>query len=67
MPENRLLLIIAASIFVGQVIITQFGGRVFSTVPLSLRDWVLIVLSTSVVLWIGEIWRTSRRRRGAGR
>jgi hypothetical protein len=31
-------LIIAASIFVEQVIITQFGGRVFSTVPLSLRD-----------------------------
>jgi Ca2+-transporting ATPase len=61
--ENTLFLIIAASIFVGQVIITQFGGRVFSTVPLSLRDWILIVVGTSVVLWIGEIWRAMRRAR----
>jgi Ca2+-transporting ATPase len=45
------------------VIITQFGGRVFSTVPLSLRDWILIVVGTSVVLWIGEIWRAMRRAR----
>ncbi|MDE5095779.1 MAG: hypothetical protein O4804_16610 [Trichodesmium sp. St11_bin5] len=35
----------------------QYGGSVFRTVPLSLRDWLIIIGGTSIVFWIGEIWR----------
>lgn len=44
-------------IVVGQILIVQFGGDAFRTEPLSFRDWVIIIASTSVVLWIGEIVR----------
>jgi Ca2+-transporting ATPase len=54
-------LIVASVIFIGQILIIEFGGDVFRTVPLSLKDWVLIVGSTSIVLWIGEIIRLIRR------
>jgi Ca2+-transporting ATPase len=37
-----------------QVLIVQFGGDVFRTEPISLRDWVLIILITSLVLIVGE-------------
>jgi hypothetical protein len=33
---------------------------------LSLEDWLIIVAGTSVVLWVGEIWRlVGRIREGA--
>ena len=50
-------LIVAAVIFIGQILIVEFGGEVFRTVPLSLVDWAVIIGSTSVVLWIGELKR----------
>ncbi len=50
-------IIVAALIIVGQYFIVEFGGTVFRTVPLSFSDWGLIIASTSVVLWIGEIAR----------
>jgi Ca2+-transporting ATPase len=59
--ENRSFLLIAAAIFVGQVLIVQFGGEVFRTVPLSLYHWVLITVATSLVLWIGETFRLKSR------
>jgi P-type Ca2+ transporter type 2C len=60
--ENRGFVGIVAAIIVGQFLITQFGGSVFRTVPLSLRDWILVILVTSLVLWVGEIWRWMGRR-----
>ena len=61
LSKNRAFLAIAATIFVGQILIVQFGGSVFRTVPLSLRDWIAIVAGTSIVLWVGEIWRLIMR------
>ncbi len=61
--ENKGFVVIASAIFVGQIFIVQFGGGLFRTVPLSLRDWVLIVLGTSVVLWSGEFSRLFKRLR----
>ena len=52
-------------IFVGQVLIVNFGGEMFNVVPLPLGDWVRIVASTSIILWVGEISRWVRRRREA--
>jgi len=54
-------IIVAAVIFIGQVLIVEFGGDVFRTVPLPLKDWVIIVGSTSLVLWIGEARRLFHR------
>lgn len=54
--------LIAAMILVGQVIIVTFGGRFFTVTPLSLNDWITIVASTSLVLWIGEALRAVVRK-----
>ncbi|MBD5367016.1 MAG: calcium-translocating P-type ATPase, PMCA-type [Bacteroides sp.] len=50
-------LFIVLFIVVGQVLIVTFGGDFFTVRPLRLTDWLLIVGGTSVVLWIGELWR----------
>ena len=54
--------VITLLIFVGQIIIVQCGGRMFNVSPLSLSDWLIIVTSTSVVLWIGELFRLFNKR-----
>ena len=62
MKESKEFLLVALLILVGQVIITQFGGEVFRTVPLHLIDWLIIVGGTSLVLWVGEIARLFGRK-----
>ena len=62
MFENKSFLAIAAAIFVGQILIIQFGGSIFRTVPMSLTDWVAIIGATSIVLWVGEAWRFFQRQ-----
>lgn len=55
-------LIVACVIFFGQILIVEIGGKeAFRTVPLSFNEWLIIVGSTSLVLWIGEIARLIRR------
>lgn len=56
-------LIVSLLIVVGQILIVSFGGEVFRVVPLSLRDWLIIIASTSVVLWLGEVVRLIQARR----
>ena len=48
---------IATIIFVGQILIVEVGGDFFNVVPISLSDWITIIFSTSIVLWIGELGR----------
>lgn len=55
--SNTTFLAVCAIIVIGQWIIVTFGGEMFNVVPLSFRSWLVIILSTSVVLWIGEIIR----------
>ena len=55
------MLSVALIILVGQFIIVTFGGKVFRTEALPLMDWVYIIAGTSIVLWIGEIWRGIKR------
>lgn len=50
-------LIIAAVIFIGQILIVTVGGEFFNVVPLKFEDWVIIILGTSLVLWFGELAR----------
>lgn len=54
-------LIVMCIIPIGQFLIVQFGGDVFRTVPLTLKDWGIIIGLTSLVLWIGEIVRLFRK------
>lgn len=54
-------------ILVGQYLIVQFGGEVFRTVPLTLKDWGIIIGTTSLVLWIGEGLRLFKARRRSAR
>ena len=55
------MLSVATIILIGQIMIVEFGGKVFRTVPLTLGEWILIIASTSLVLWVGEIWRWIQR------
>ena len=48
-------------ILAGQILIVSVGGALFSVTPLSVMDWVYIFVGTSVVLWVGEIYRLVRR------
>jgi Ca2+-transporting ATPase len=50
-------LLIAMVILVGQVIITSFGGQMFSVCPLPVLDWAVILGATSIVLWARELKR----------
>lgn len=48
---------IAAIILFGQILIVSLGGRFFNVVPLRIDDWIIIISFTSLVLWIGELFR----------
>lgn len=54
-------LFIAFIILVGQILIVSFGGQFFNVQPLLFIDWVIIIASTSLVLWIGEFLRLFRK------
>ena len=59
--KSQGFIMIAAAIIIGQVVITTFGGAMFSVTPLLLTDWCLIIGATSLVLWIGELLRLIKR------
>ena len=59
--QDKGMIVVLAIIFFGQWIIVTFGGEMFRTVPLSLSEWAIIIASTSVVLWAGELWRGIKR------
>lgn len=58
----RGFLLVLLFVIIGQWIIVTFGGRMFRTVPLSWQMWVAIIGGTSLVLWVGEIYRFLKRR-----
>ena len=53
-------LLIAVIIVLGQVLIVNLAGNFFEVAPLSLSDWCWILLITSPVLILPDIWRTIR-------
>ncbi|MDR0973074.1 MAG: calcium-translocating P-type ATPase, PMCA-type [Prevotellaceae bacterium] len=55
------MLLVLLLILIGQFVIVQWGGKVFRTVPLDLPTWIIILATSSFVLWIGEIVRAVRR------
>jgi Ca2+-transporting ATPase len=63
LKDSPAFLWIALLIVGGQYLIVSFGGEMFNVVPLSWRDWGIILASTSLVLWTGEAARLIRRLR----
>ena len=54
-------LFIALVILLGQILIVSIGGEFFNVTPLRLSDWAIIIGSTSLVLWIGELFRLFKK------
>ena len=60
--KNKSFLLIALLIIIGQIFIVQFGGAFFRTVPLKVYDWIIIISSTSLILWFAEIFNLIHRK-----
>ncbi|GHT33388.1 calcium-translocating P-type ATPase, PMCA-type [Bacteroidia bacterium] len=61
LKDSKIFLFVCLIILIGQYLIVTFGGQMFSVVPLSWRDWGIIIGATSIVLWVGEIIRGVKR------
>ena len=61
----RGFLFVLAMVLSGQWLIVTFGGKMFRTVPLEWPCWGWIILGTSPVLWVGELFRLIVRMRKA--
>lgn len=57
------LLVIALIILVGQVIMVEIPGiqQFFNVTGLKPIDWVIIVIGSSLVLWVRELWHAIRK------
>lgn len=61
LASNRLMLGVFALTFALQVIITQFGGAFFGTVPLSFLMWCKIIVAAFSVILVSEIAKLIKR------
>ena len=57
------LLVIALIILVGQVIMVEIPGiqQFFNVTGLKPIDWVIIIIGSSLVLWVRELWHAIRK------
>lgn len=53
----RSFLFILFLILIGQILIVELGGKMFSVTPLKIIDWVIIIVSSTGVLVLGELFR----------
>ena len=59
--NNLGFLLVLLMIFIGQILIVNFGGEMFRTSPLSVKEWCIITLTTSLVMLVGEAGRLVKR------
>ncbi len=59
--DNRAFALIAVGIFLSQIVLVEFGGKAFRTVPMNFGQWAAVVIGTSVIFWGGELFRMVRR------
>ncbi|MBQ4063735.1 MAG: calcium-translocating P-type ATPase, PMCA-type [Bacteroidaceae bacterium] len=55
--KSASFLIVALVILLGQYLIVTYGGTMFGVTPLPLATWGKIILCTSLVLAVPELWR----------
>lgn len=53
---------IVAIIFIGQIVIVEVLYDFFNCTPMKLVDWIIIVVLSSLVLWIRELWHLLTNR-----
>ena len=59
--SNRSMLLVFAGTFLLQVVITQFGGFLFGTVPLPLTLWVKIIGAGFSIILVSELFKLAAR------
>lgn len=58
------LLTIVGIILVGQIAMVEIPGlqKFFNVCGLNLQDWIIIIIGSSLVLWVREIWNLITKR-----
>ncbi len=56
-------LTIAAVIIIGQILIVEVLFDFFNVVPMKIEDWIIIIIGSSIVLWIRELWHLISRQK----
>lgn len=59
--KNKLMLLVFGITFLLQFVITQFGGTVYNTVPLSIDMWLKMIGLGSTVIIVSEIFKFLKR------
>ncbi|MBR4849223.1 MAG: calcium-translocating P-type ATPase, PMCA-type [Bacteroidaceae bacterium] len=59
---DKTFLLVCGVILIGQFLIVTFGGEMFCVEPLTAKSWGIIIASTSIVLWVGEVKRLLSRK-----
>ena len=59
--NNKMMLLVFGITFLLQILIVQFAGPVFSTVPLPLVMWVKIILTGLTIILVSELFKLVRR------
>lgn len=54
--NSKLFFMTLALIIAGQFIIVEIGGQMFSVTPIALKDWMLIIGSTSLIMILPTIY-----------
>ena len=62
LSQCRTFFFVLLVIAVGQWFIVEFGGEVFRTIPISLRDWAIVIAATSLTMWYGMLVRALSRK-----
>lgn len=60
--ESKVFFAIIAIILVGQILIVQLGGKMFNVEPMTLEQWITVLLITSPVLIVGEAIHSLKRK-----
>ena len=64
MLENKNFILVMTLVTVIQVIIIQFGGKVFGTSPLTMENWLTVILLTLVIIPIDLVRKAIVKRMG---
>ena len=61
--DSKVFFMTVLLILAGQIIIVNFGGMMFNVTPLKFVDWVILFVTSSFVMWLGEIVHFIYRKR----
>jgi hypothetical protein len=58
---NPMFFVIMGLVVALQMALVQYGGAIFSTVPLSAAQWTVIILASASILVVGFLLRVAYR------